>query len=335
MTLRARRKVNLEPVNTSAKKEKSSVPSLPITKATINDFETKESLGHGSQSIVYRVVKKDTGEVFALKKIKLLDDPKELQNIVTDVYCLNILRHPNIVRIYSAFFVDEHLQILMGYNDGLSLADYLRFTPTMPEPALGRLVWYVLQGLSYLRRNHYLHRDLKPSNILLSKSGEVKIADFGMARHLSASIENAQSFIGTWSYMAPERINNKFYSFKSDIWSLGMITYQCALGAFPYPGDSSTLNFWDLQAFVQKDISVNLSSDYSSGCKDFITDCLKVDPELRAAVEELVQHPWVLLYSNESADKPLQDWILQNERKREAEKKSLNSLNHAGISPGH
>ncbi|OHT17679.1 Mitogen-activated protein kinase kinase 2 [Tritrichomonas foetus] len=339
MSLKARRKISLEPVNTKSDQTvHTPPPTLPnYTNSSLDDYELKECLGSGSQSTVFRVVKKDTGESFALKKIRWLESSEDLQKVVTDIHCLNILRHPNIVRIYTAFYVDERIQILMSYNDGLCLADYLRLTPTIPEPALGRLVWCALQGLSYLRRNHFLHRDLKPSNILLSKKGEVKIADFGMARHLQASMEQAQSYIGTISYMAPERINNNSYSFKSDIWSLGMIAYQCAIGKFPYPGDTDTLNLWELKEYLQNDIQVKLPSNYSELCEDFITSCLKVKEGTRASVEDLVKHPWALAFKDESANGPLEEWVMLNTRKRESEAKSLNSmssLSAAGIRAG-
>lgn len=327
MKLKEKRKIQLDPVNIKTDHvSHTPPPSLPnSTNLVLDDFDVKEQLGSGSQSIVYRVIYRKTGESYALKKIRW-QGSSDLQKTITDIHCLNILRHPNIVRIYTAFYVDERVQILMSYNDGQSLADYLMFTPQMTEPALGRLVWCVLQGLSYLRRNYFLHRDLKPSNILISKKGEVKIADFGMARQLAASIEQAQSYIGTISYMAPERIENQSYSFKSDIWSLGMIVYQCALGKFPYPGDSDNITFWDLKAYVQNDIPVKLPEGYSTECHDFITSCLKIDQSKRAAVEDLVKLPWVIKFSNDAANQPLLEWVIANEKMKNAQIQSLNSM---------
>lgn len=326
MKLKEKRKIQIQPVKTDTTTHTPPPPSIPISNnPTIDDLEEKELLGSGSQSTVYRVVNKKNGENFALKKIRW-QGSSDLQKIVTDIHFLNMLRHPNIVRIYTAFYKDERVQVLMSYIDGQSLEDYLMFSPQMSEPALGRLVYCVLQGLAYLRRNYFLHRDLKPSNILISKNAEVKIADFGMARQLAASLEQAQSYIGTISYMAPERIENRSYSFKSDIWSLGMIVYQCTLGKFPYPGDTDNITYWDLKAYLQNDIPINLPEGYSRGCYDFISSCLKIDQSKRAAVEDLVKNPWVTQFSDISANKPLLEWVLNNEKKRESQAQSLNSM---------
>lgn len=326
MKLKEKRKIQIQPVKTDNTTNVAPPPVLKISShSMLNDFEEKELIGSGSQSNVYRVVNKNTGENFALKKIRW-QGSTDLQKIVNDITYLNVLRHPNIVRIYQSFYVDERVQILMSYIDGQSLEDYLMFTSQMPEPALGRLVYCVLQGLSYLRRNYFLHRDLKPSNILISKNAEVKIADFGMARQLAASIEQAQSYIGTISYMAPERIENRSYSFKSDIWSLGMIVYQCALGKFPYPGDIDNITYWDLKAYLQNDIQIKLPEGYSRECYDFISSCLKIDQSKRAAVEDLVKNPWVTKFSDDNANRPLLEWVLNNEKKRESQVQSLNTM---------
>ena len=184
MKLKEKRKIQIQPVKTDNTTNVAPPPVLKISShSMLNDFEEKELIGSGSQSNVYRVVNKNTGENFALKKIRW-QGSTDLQKIVNDITYLNVLRHPNIVRIYQSFYVDERVQILMSYIDGQSLEDYLMFTSQMPEPALGRLVYCVLQGLSYLRRNYFLHRDLKPANILLDDYLFPKISDFGLSKQI-------------------------------------------------------------------------------------------------------------------------------------------------------
>jgi mitogen-activated protein kinase kinase 1 len=239
-------------------------------------------------------------------------------SLVQELHALRILKHENVVPLYSVFHAAGWIHILMSLVDGASLADYLKVAPQLQESVLGRLTWFCLQGLLYLRKNHYLHRDLKPSNILISKTGEVKIADFGMARQLTQSIDQAQSFLGTMCYMSPERLKTEGYSFKSDIWSLGLIVYECAMGHFPVGEDPARVNIFDIADKMRDSdgLPVRLPPGYSAELKDFISRCLLVNPEERASVESLVEHPWALRYKDEAANIPLLAWVTMADGKR-------------------
>ena len=93
-----------------------------------------------------------------------------------------------------------------------------------------------LNGLRFLHKvKHQIHRDLKPENILMNSLGEVKLTDFGISKQLGSTIDFASSFIGTMTYMSPERIQCKPYTYASDIWSFGIIVYEMAVGSLPFP----------------------------------------------------------------------------------------------------
>ena len=126
------------------------------------------------------------------------------------------------------------------------------------EPPLCEIARQTLLGLRYLHaEKKIIHRDVKPSNILLNTDGSVKIGDFGVSGRLADSVAKCDSWVGTVTYMSPERISGEAYAFDSDVWSLGLSLLECATGRFPYAleeheenGERSngpkTLGFWDV-----------------------------------------------------------------------------------------
>jgi mitogen-activated protein kinase kinase 1 len=110
-----------------------------------------------------------------------------------------------------------------------------------------------------------MNSDIKPSNLLINSAGVVKISDFGVSGQLAHTLSKKQSWVGTVTYMSPERITGTSYSFDSDIWSLGLTLVECALGKFPYDNRddkrASTLGFWELMEFIVKQPPPTLPSN--------------------------------------------------------------------------
>ena len=98
-----------------------------------------------------------------------------------------------------------------------------------------------------------IHRDIKPSNILLNKKGWVKIADFGVSKKIEATYDCMSSWVGTVTYMSPERLIGEQYIMGTDIWSLGVILIECVTGNFPFQAQGTDLNFWQLVEKITKD----------------------------------------------------------------------------------
>ena len=285
--------------------EKEFTKGLPSVK--LSDIEFGETLGSGASASVSVATIKQSGQVVAVKKIAFRAKREATLQIVAELHALRILHHENIVQLHTAFYSQGHVYILMEYINGGSLSDFLNICPQVPEPVLGRLAYQCAQGLLYLRHNHYLHRDLKPSNILITNNGEVKIADFGMARQLEKSIDTAQSFLGTMVYMSPERLREEEYNFLSDTWSFGIIIYQCAVGKFPL-FDAKKSNLWELIGKLTNDVVVKLPPEYSPELTDFISGCLRINPNDRTPVEQLVNHPFLAKYSTPASQVPLLKW---------------------------
>ena len=309
-----------------------TLPTVPATEKNITiikssnislkDITIIEPIGEGAFSVVFKVKMNTTGDILAMKRIKYFESQGSLKNVVNEIYCLNTLHHKNILPLYNVFSEEGAFHILMPLINGLSLAEALEVSSPVPEKLLGRITYLSVQGLQYIKKEKFMHRDLKPSNILLSLDGNVLISDFGTAKHINVSTDLIESFTGTLSYMSPERIKNESYTFKGDVWSLGLIVYQSALGRFPLKADHA-IEFWDIYSFVEKDVIVELPPPYSDGLKDFIARSLKHDPNERSDIDELKEHPWLKQFESESLDVELKAWINDAHKKYEALKAKM------------
>ncbi|GAB1605077.1 dual specificity mitogen-activated protein kinase kinase 1-like isoform X1 [Argonauta hians] len=205
-----------------------------IGELTIDDIDKIGELGSGNGGVVLKVRHKSTNLLMAHKLIHLEVKPSVRNQIFRELKVLHECNSPYIVGFYTAFFCDGEINICMEYMDGGSLDLILKKAGRIPEPILGKITIAVMKGLNYLREKHQImHRDVKPSNILVNSQGEIKICDFGVSGQLIDSMAN--SFVGTRSYMSPERLQGTQYTVQSDIWSVGLSLVEMAIGRYPIP----------------------------------------------------------------------------------------------------
>ncbi|KAL0611503.1 Dual specificity mitogen-activated protein kinase kinase 2 [Plecturocebus cupreus] len=199
-----------------------------------DDFERISELGAGNGGVVTKVQHRPSGLIMARKLIHLEIKPAIRNQIIRELQVLHECNSPYIVGFYGAFYSDGEISICMEHMDGGSLDQVLTEARRIPEEILGKVSIAVLRGLAYLREKHQImHRDVKPSNILVNSRGEIKLCDFGVSGQLIDSMAN--SFVGTRSYMAPERLQGTHYSVQSDIWSMGLSLVELAIGRYPIP----------------------------------------------------------------------------------------------------
>ncbi|TNN14139.1 Dual specificity mitogen-activated protein kinase kinase 1 [Schistosoma japonicum] len=198
------------------------------------DFEKLNELGKGNGGVVSRVRHISTGLIMAKKNIHLEIKSIVKTQIIRELQVLHDCNSPYIVGYYGAFFADGDISLCMEYMDGGSLDIVLLHAGRLPEPIVAKILYSVIRGLMYLREAlHIIHRDVKPSNILVNRTGDVKLCDFGVSGQLIDSLAN--SFVGTRSYMAPERLTGEQYNTLSDVWSLGLSLVELATGRYPIP----------------------------------------------------------------------------------------------------
>jgi mitogen-activated protein kinase kinase len=166
----------------------------------------------------------------------------------------------------------------------------------IPMNVLGKIAEATLGGLTYLYSEHHImHRDIKPSNILVNSRGSIKLCDFGVSGELINSI--ADTFVGTSTYMAPERIQGEKYTVKSDVWSFGLTIMELAIGKYPFAasehlsdGDYAPAGILDLLQQIVHEPAPRLprSDAFPQILDDMVQKCLSKQPEERPTPQELL-----------------------------------------------
>ncbi|ESL06739.1 protein kinase [Trypanosoma rangeli SC58] len=206
----------------------------------ISDMEPEElyeelgPIGVGNYGSVIKARNRQTQAIAAIKLV-LLVDKDERDFVQKEISILKKCVHPNIVRYYGAHKSLSKLWIVMEYCEGGSVdMVYKVLRHPLPEPLIAYVCRQVLLGLQYLHANRKIHRDIKGGNILLTRDGDVKLADFGVSTELSHSLSRRNTFVGTLLWMSPEAILELDYDEKADLWSLGITLIEMAEGAPPY-----------------------------------------------------------------------------------------------------
>lgn len=292
----------------------------------IDRLEKSTTIGKGSHGKVFKAYDKDNKRTVAVKMVEAMskDDVQILQ-----LESENMVKcdHPNIVSCYGIQFKDTTMFIAMEYMDIGPLSRIIQYKKKLHENILGYIAYQVLKGLVYLHKfQHIVHRDLKPSNLLINSEGEIKIADFGVSGKVKATEDNKRTWIGTALYMSPERIEGKDYTSNSDVWSLGLIIWECAVGYFPYFINNqkpTNLNILSLRNLIVDYEIPKFPSEFSPNFQDFLSRCLRKDKQQRAWSFELLEHPFVRKFKNEGTDKfkkwvelAVQEIIMMSEQKR-------------------
>ncbi|CAH7685766.1 kinase-like domain-containing protein [Phakopsora pachyrhizi] len=205
------------------------------------DLQLLGDLGAGNGGTVCKALHVPTKLVMARKLVHIDAKPSVRRQILRELQIMHDCRSPHIVSFYGAYLQDPHICMCMEFMDKTSLDNIYKKTGPIPENVLGKITVAVVSGLNYLYDAHrIIHRDVKPSNVLFNSQGQVKICDFGVSGELINSI--ADTFVGTSTYMSPERIQGAQYTVKSDVWSLGITLIELALGRFPFSEDSESDN---------------------------------------------------------------------------------------------
>uniref|UniRef100_A0A2K5YCF9 Mitogen-activated protein kinase kinase kinase kinase n=1 Tax=Mandrillus leucophaeus TaxID=9568 RepID=A0A2K5YCF9_MANLE len=193
-------------------------------------YDLLQRLGGGTYGEVFKARDKATGDLVALKMVKMEPDD-DVSTLQKEILILKTCRHANIVAYHGSYLWLQKLWICMEFCGAGSLQDIYQVTGSLSELQISYVCREVLQGLAYLHSQKKIHRDIKGANILINDAGEVRLADFGISAQIGATLARRLSFIGTPYWMAPEVAAVALkggYNELCDIWSLGITAIELA-----------------------------------------------------------------------------------------------------------
>ena len=254
-------------------------------------------LGSGTYSTVHKGIDKRTRELVAIKILerkRIIRGSFSIDNLIQEIELLKKLQHKYIVKMEDFCWDSQNIYIIMELCE-VSLSAFIKKRQRLSESTCRIFVRMLAEAMKYLRANNVCHFDLKPQNLLLtrpthSSSFVLKICDFGFAQHLSLEEVN-DTIKGSPLYMAPEIILKHKYDPRADLWSIGVILYECLFGKAPY-SSRSIQELLDKVKSLQK-IEIPPNTKISTECEDLLTRLLQHDPDRRITFDEFFNHDFV------------------------------------------
>eukprot|EP01006_Ploeotia_vitrea_P017411 TRINITY_DN48527_c0_g1_i1.p2 TRINITY_DN48527_c0_g1~~TRINITY_DN48527_c0_g1_i1.p2 ORF type:complete len:461 (-),score=6.46 TRINITY_DN48527_c0_g1_i1:1506-2888(-) len=313
---------------------------------TWKELQMLGKLGRGAQGSVKLVFDPNHNILFAMKSIAVDNKDITKKTVVQETAQLLCSVHRNVLTTVDTSYTGGHIFILMEMMD-FTLKEVIQHAGPVPDKVLRAVARQILEGLQHLHETvNLIHRDLKPANILLSRMGDVKIADFGVSTFLRNTTAWADTQTGAQSYMSPERMHGQSHNQTSDVWSVGLVVAYCALGCFPIVGkDDVPPNPWEIPISIFE-LSARVSNPSSSGVvewdhlvpvlgrlapkqnpvkkvpsledispmlRDFVKHCLTTDARSRPTTTDMLTHPFVAdLTDPAEVQNTVRDWLKEN-----------------------
>ena len=259
-------------------------------------YKIIKQIGKGSFGTVYLCQNLKLKELCVIKRINLskLDD-KEKEETINESKILQKLDHQNIIKFYDVFIEKKSeitLNLVTEYADGGDLSEKIKNQKKNNYFPENEILDYFIQicfALKHIHDKKIIHRDLKSQNIFLTKKGIVKLGDFGVAKNLQNTWKKASTIIGTPYYLSPEIVMSKPYSFKSDIWSLGVLLYE--MMSLKMPFDAVSLPMLTLK--IMKGDYPPPPNIYSRDLRNLVSMLLNVSSDKRPDINQILRNTFI------------------------------------------
>jgi serine/threonine-protein kinase len=213
-----------------------------VSEALASEYEVQDELGRGGMALVYQALERELGREVAVKVLPfaLGFDAEFVERFQREARTAAQLEHPNIIPIYRVGRSGRVIYFVMKFLRGGSLAGLLQKRGRLTPPEIRRLLVDCGSALAYAHQRGIVHRDMKPDNVMFDEFGQVLLTDFGIAKAMSGGrLTGTGMSIGTPHYMSPEQARAQAIDGRSDIYSLGVVAYQCLTGQVPFDGEDS------------------------------------------------------------------------------------------------
>ncbi|KAB8274486.1 kinase-like domain-containing protein [Aspergillus minisclerotigenes] len=282
-------------------------------------FQQLEKLGEGTYATVFKGRNNQTGEMVALKEIHLDTEEGTPSTAIREISLMKELQHENILSLYDVVHTENKLMLVFEYMD----KDLKRYMDTYGnrgqlEPGLIKsFVYQLLRGVAHCHENRILHRDLKPQNLLINTKGQLKLADFGLARAFGIPVNTFSNEVVTLWYRAPDvLLGSRSYNTSIDIWSIGCILAEMYTGRPLFPGTTNEDQLlkifrvmgtpseisWpgiskfpeykpDFPVYATQDLRQVVSRIDHLGV-DLLRRMLQMRPEMRISAASALKHAW-------------------------------------------
>lgn len=284
---------------------------------SISHYKILEEIGSGSMGIVYKAEDIELKRFVALKFLPpdLVRDKDFRERFVKEAQAASALDHTNICTIYEISKTDDgQLFIVMAYYEGETLKDKIK-RGNLKTNEIINIITKIAEGLARAHESGIIHRDIKPANIIITKRGDLKIVDFGLAKLIGqAKITKTGSPLGTVSYMSPEQAKGHNIDHRTDIWSLGILLYEMVTKRVPFEGENAHSILYSV---LNDEPELIENSQTKSFYRVFQKTLAKNPDERYQSANDLI------FDMKDIADKNQKDFIPSKESKKSANKKIL------------